>query len=130
MATTTTRDLVHHLIDELPDALLEEAARRLTDLRDDRFLRAFLEAPEDDEPLTEEDIAAIEEGKAAIGGPFRILTEPPDVSAPPHCPAGDSDQQPRDLPVAYAQGRRDAQPQSQNKSHARRVSDSYADEVT
>ena len=66
MATTTTRDLVHHLIDELPDALLEEAARRLTDLRDDRFLRAFLEAPEDDEPLTEEDIAAIEEGKAAI----------------------------------------------------------------
>ena len=32
------------------------------------------------------------------------------------------------LPVAYAQGRRDAQPQ--NKSHARRVSDSYADEVT
>ena len=46
MATTTTRDLVHHLIDELPDALLEEAGRRLTDLRDDRFLRAFLEAPE------------------------------------------------------------------------------------
>src|SRR5947209_1283089 len=34
------------------------------------------------------------------------------------------------LTVAYAQGRRDAQPQSQNKSHARRVSDSYADEVT
>ena len=66
MATTTTRDLVHHLIDELPDALLDEAARRLTDLRDDQFLRAFLEAPEDDEPLTDEDVAAIEEGKAEI----------------------------------------------------------------
>ena len=66
MATTTTPALVHHLIDELPDALLEEAARRLTDLRDDQFLRAFLEAPEDDEPLTAEDIAAIEDGKAEI----------------------------------------------------------------
>jgi hypothetical protein len=66
MATTTTRDLVHHLIDELPDTLLEEAARRLTDLRDDQFLRAFLEAPEDDEPLTADEVAAIEEGKAEI----------------------------------------------------------------
>jgi hypothetical protein len=76
MATTTTRDLVHHLIDELPDALLEEAGRRLTDLRDDRFLRAFLEAPEDDEPLTEEDVAAIEEAKAEVArGEFHTLEE-------------------------------------------------------
>jgi predicted transcriptional regulator len=66
MATTTPRELVNRLIDDLPDALLDEAARRLTDLRDDQFLRAFLEAPEDDEPLTDEDIAAIEEGKAEI----------------------------------------------------------------
>jgi predicted transcriptional regulator len=66
MVNTITRDLVHHLIDELPDAMLEEAARRLTDLRDDQFLRAFLEAPEDDEPLTDEDVAAIEAGKAEI----------------------------------------------------------------
>ena len=61
-----TRDSLHSLIDDLPEALIEEAERRLMQLRDDPVLRAFLEAPEDGEPLTEEDIAAIEEAKAEI----------------------------------------------------------------
>jgi hypothetical protein len=33
---------------------------------DDPLLRAFLDAPEDDEPLTPDDVAAIEAGKADI----------------------------------------------------------------
>jgi len=33
---------------------------------DDPVLRAFIDAPEDDEPLTDEDLAAIAEGKADI----------------------------------------------------------------
>jgi hypothetical protein len=59
-----TKDGLHRLIDDLPETLVEEAERRLTQLRDDPVLRAFLEAPEDDEPVTEEDIAAIEEARA------------------------------------------------------------------
>jgi predicted transcriptional regulator len=60
----TTRERLHELIDELPDAELNRAARLLDELRagTDPALRAFLEAPYDDEPLTEEDRQAIEEG--------------------------------------------------------------------
>ena len=62
----TGKERVHKLIDELPDTPMEEVHRRIIDLRDDRVLRGFLEAPEDDEQLDEEDIAAIEESKAEI----------------------------------------------------------------
>ena len=63
-----TKDALHRLIDELPESQLDTAWRLLEPLRadDDPVLRAFLEAPEDDEPLTPEEIAAIEEGKADI----------------------------------------------------------------
>jgi len=61
-----TKDTLHRLIDDLPDSLVDEAARRLTQLQDDPILRAFLEAPEDDEPLTPEEIAAVEEGEAEM----------------------------------------------------------------
>jgi len=52
------------MVDQLSDAAIPEAERLLVALReaDDPVLRAFMEAPEDDEPLTDEDIAAIEEG--------------------------------------------------------------------
>lgn len=62
---TTTSEL-HQLIDELPVSELETARSVLAPLRGeiDPVLRAFMEAPEDDEPLTDEDIAAIEEAKA------------------------------------------------------------------
>jgi len=63
---STSREAVHRLVDELPDTLLPEIERYLAALRDDPVLRAFMEAPEDDEPLTPEEIAAIEEGKAEI----------------------------------------------------------------
>jgi hypothetical protein len=59
----TTRESLHHLIDELPECALGEAERSLSPLRtleDDPVLRALLEAPEDDEPLTPEEEAAIE----------------------------------------------------------------------
>jgi len=65
----TTKQDLHQIVDELPDWLLPEAARALQPLRaaqDDPVLRALMEAPEDDEPLTEEDIAAIEEGRAEM----------------------------------------------------------------
>lgn len=61
-----TREALHQLIDWLPDDTLDEAARRLSPLYPDPALRAALLAPIDDEPLTDEDIAAIEEGRQQI----------------------------------------------------------------
>jgi len=60
---------LHQLVDQLPDDEVTAAKRFLEYLRDthdDPVLRSLIEAPEDDEPLTAEDIAAIEEGKADI----------------------------------------------------------------
>jgi hypothetical protein len=60
-----TKEALHELIDALPDALLPEAARRLAELRDDPVLLALLMAPEDDEPETDEERAAVEEAREA-----------------------------------------------------------------
>jgi hypothetical protein len=71
--TASTRQQLHELIAQLPASELPAAARFLQYLRDtapaledDPVLRAFLEAPDDDEMLTPEDDAAIAEGEAAV----------------------------------------------------------------
>jgi hypothetical protein len=61
-----TRAALHELIDSLPDDRLTEAGQRLADLCDDPALRAALLAPADDEPLTDEDLAAIGEGREEL----------------------------------------------------------------
>ena len=58
----TTRERLHALLDELPDDRLDEAEDVIAALAA-RF-RPLAEAPEDDEPLTDEDLAAIEQGRA------------------------------------------------------------------
>jgi predicted transcriptional regulator len=63
----TTKIELHDLVDKLPEEELATAMRFLEYLRDthaDPVLRALEEAPYDDEPLTDADIAAIEKGKA------------------------------------------------------------------
>lgn len=64
---TTTKARLHRLVDELPERGLVAADRFLAYLRDayDPVLRSLEDAPEDDEPLTLADEAAIEEGRAA-----------------------------------------------------------------
>lgn len=59
---TIKKDL-HRLVDELPKKELPVAKRYLEYLRNmgDPVLRAMLEAPEDDEPETEEERAAVAE---------------------------------------------------------------------
>jgi hypothetical protein len=54
-------------VDELPPEELQAARRSLQYLRSygDPFYRALMEAPVDDEPLTPEEEAAIEEARAA-----------------------------------------------------------------
>lgn len=57
---------LHRLVDELPKSELDAAARYLAYLRDtaDPLVRFLDDAPEDDEPLTPEDEAAIDEARA------------------------------------------------------------------
>jgi hypothetical protein len=62
----STREVIHGLVDELPEELLAEAERRLAALRDDALLRFFLTVPVDDEPLTARELALIEEGEAEV----------------------------------------------------------------
>ncbi|MBI3979616.1 MAG: hypothetical protein HY331_15655 [Chloroflexi bacterium] len=63
----TTRDDLYRLIDELPEGDLEVAKRLLEDLTSgDPVLRALATASVDDEPETEEERLAVEEGKADL----------------------------------------------------------------
>jgi hypothetical protein len=77
MATTTSRDSLHRLVDALPDAALDAAARYLEALgRPDPVLRALLLAPTDDEPETDEERAAVAEARADYGrGEWATLEE-------------------------------------------------------
>ena len=57
------REDLHRLVDAIPDDRLAEAVASLEPVMDP-VTRALLMAPEDDEPLTEEDLAAIAEARA------------------------------------------------------------------
>jgi hypothetical protein len=67
-ARMQTRERIHDLVDELAEETLPAVERFLERMRDggDPVLLALATAPEDDEPLTPEDEAAIEEGLADI----------------------------------------------------------------
>jgi len=60
----TPKERLHRLVEALPDREIYAAERFLEYLAsaEDPVLRAIREAPEDDEPLTDEDRTAIEAG--------------------------------------------------------------------
>jgi len=65
----TTKDELHHLVDELGDQDLADAQRILEDIRahgHDALARKLLTAPIDDEPETDEQRAAVDEAWEAI----------------------------------------------------------------
>lgn len=67
MGETVAKTELHRLVDELPESETLPAQRYLEYLRDralDPVLLAHARAPVDDEPLTAEDEAAIEDGLA------------------------------------------------------------------
>jgi hypothetical protein len=85
----TTVEQLHALVDQLPQGMWDEAARYLTGLNtEDPVLRAFLLAPLDDEPLTDEEIALVEEGEAEIargeGIPWEIVRD--ELASDVECP--------------------------------------------
>jgi hypothetical protein len=60
----TNKDDLHRLVDALPDQELHAALRYMEYLRDmgsDEFVRALMEAPEGDEPLTAEEAEGADE---------------------------------------------------------------------
>jgi hypothetical protein len=63
MAVVTTKERLHQLVDELSDDEAERALGLVENEFDDPVLRAFHEAPEDDEPLTPEDEAALDRSR-------------------------------------------------------------------
>lgn len=65
----TTKEKLHRLVDALPEPVLDEAEHLLQELQQraaDPLLRVLAAAPDDDEPETEEERAAIAEARAAI----------------------------------------------------------------
>ncbi len=73
------KERLHELVDALPESEVEEARRLLECLVEktcDHVLKAFLNAPEHDEPVTDDDLRDIEEGrKATAEGRTRPLSE-------------------------------------------------------
>lgn len=63
-----TKADLHRLIDELPETALPIAQRLLTELEADEAAPyvPLYEAPLDDEPVTEDELAAIAEARAAF----------------------------------------------------------------
>lgn len=62
----TTKADLRRIIDNLPAEEFDAARRLLESLRSDSVLRAFLFSPEDDEPESDEEYAAVEEAKEAL----------------------------------------------------------------
>ena len=71
----TTREKLHRLVDELADAELAPTLRLVETQRHDPMLQALADAPEDDEPWTDEDEAATAEGRADIAAGRTISLE-------------------------------------------------------
>jgi hypothetical protein len=64
----TTRETLHKLVDHFPESEWESVGRALEEhlAKHDPVLRAFLNAPEDDELETEEERLAVAEANEAI----------------------------------------------------------------
>ncbi len=62
----TNREKLHRLVDELSEAEVTPTLRLVETQRHDPLLQAVANAPEDDEPWTDEDEAAVAESRADV----------------------------------------------------------------
>ena len=62
----TNREKLHRLVDELPEAEVEPTLRLVETQGHDPLLQTLANAPEDDEPWTEDDEAAVVESRADL----------------------------------------------------------------
>ena len=71
----TTREALYRLVDSIPATQLDDARKLLEPLADP-VLAALANAPYDDEPETDEERAAVAEGRAALdSGDFVTMEE-------------------------------------------------------
>lgn len=77
MQEMTTKERLHALVDELSEPEAERALNLVEKEHEDSVIAAFRDAPEDDEPWTDEDEAAMAEVRAddATGAPPIPLEE-------------------------------------------------------
>jgi predicted transcriptional regulator len=71
----TTKERLHELVDELSEPEAKRALRLVEKEREDPMIAAFRDAPEDDEPWTDEDEAAAAEGRADIAAGRTVSME-------------------------------------------------------
>lgn len=71
----TTKERFLLLADELSEPQMDDILRYAARQREDPLLRAIANAPEDDEPLTPEEEAAIDEGRADIAAGRTVSLE-------------------------------------------------------
>jgi hypothetical protein len=70
--TMTTREKLHRIVDELPEEELEAALRAIETRSDDPLIRRLEEAPPEDEEISAEEEAAVQEARdeLAKGSPL------------------------------------------------------------
>ncbi len=71
----TTKERLHELVDELSEPEAERALSLIEKGHEDPMIAAFRDAPEDDEPWTDEDEAAAAEGRADIAAGRTVSLE-------------------------------------------------------
>jgi predicted transcriptional regulator len=76
----TTRGKLHRLVNELAETELAPTLRLVETQHYDPMLQALANAPEDDEPWTDEDEAAVAEGRADIAADRMLSHEEMSVS--------------------------------------------------
>jgi len=64
IAGVTAKERLHKLVDEISDQEADDALRYIVQRREDPVIAAFRDAPEDDEPFTAADGAALAEVQA------------------------------------------------------------------
>lgn len=71
----TSREKLHRLVDELSEAELDPTLRLVETQRHDPMLQALANAPEDDEPWTDDDEAAVAESRADVAAGLTLSHE-------------------------------------------------------
>ncbi len=70
----TTKERLHKLVDELSEPEADDALRYIAQRREDPVIAAFRDAPEDDEPWTDADEAAMAEVQADRGAGIPLIS--------------------------------------------------------
>jgi hypothetical protein len=70
----TTREKAHKLLDELPESEVEPVLEFIVSRHADPLLQAIANAPEDDEPWTEEDETAVQESRDEIAAGVPLIS--------------------------------------------------------